>query len=283
MHPEPRKLGEMLVGAGLIAPGQLQEALRHQRIAGGRMGSNLVALGMVSEDTLMDFLAQKTGVPRLDVKNLDVPLNILERIPRRLAEQMNILPVGFKEPRSLILAMADPLDLNASDSARFASGLNIEPMVVSHSALRQAIHEQYRKLDPTPSRTAEMVVGLGTGTTPNTFGRDSLELIPTVAYGTPSRELPRDPFTGNEEFLGNHPNPFAHEVPRSMPEVRVIHDRAKAPEKVRNLETIPTRALVLGLIRLFQRRGILVEDELQRFITNLLESGELDEGPPERD
>jgi type IV pilus assembly protein PilB len=146
MPAETKKLGEMLVDAGLIDQGQLQSALRHQRIAGGRMGSNLVAMGMISEDALMDFLAAKTGVPRLDVKSLKVPPEVLRRIPRRLAEQFTLLPVAFKEPRSLVVAMADPSDLNAVDGARFASGLTIEPMVASHSALKHAIADLYTEL-----------------------------------------------------------------------------------------------------------------------------------------
>ena len=147
MPPEAKKLGVLLIEAGLITPAQLQETLRHQRISGGRLGSTLVAQGIINEDSLMDFLAKQTGVPRLDVKQLEVPAGILKRIPRRLAEQMTILPVGLKEPRSLVLAMADPLDLNAVDSARFASGMSIEPVVASHKALRQAIADNYGRLE----------------------------------------------------------------------------------------------------------------------------------------
>jgi hypothetical protein len=44
---------------------------------------------------------------------------------------------------------------------------------------------------------------------------------------------------------------------------------------VRRLESYQTRSLVLGLIRLFQRRGVIGEDELQRLLANLIESGEL--------
>ena len=147
MQGDTKKLGEMLVASGLITAGQLQEALRHQRITGGRMGSNLVAMGFISDDLLMDFLAQQTGVPRLDVRHLNLPHAVLERIPRRLAEQLVILPVAFKEPKSLVLAMADPSDLNAIDSARFASGMTIEPVVASHSALKLAIAEQYHRME----------------------------------------------------------------------------------------------------------------------------------------
>ena len=43
----------------------------------------------------------------------------------------------------------------------------------------------------------------------------------------------------------------------------------------RRLESFQTRTLVLGLIRMLQRRGILGEDELQRFLINLIDAGEL--------
>ena len=45
MQGQTKKLGEMLVEAGLLKPGQLQDALTHQRVAGGRMGGILAGLG----------------------------------------------------------------------------------------------------------------------------------------------------------------------------------------------------------------------------------------------
>lgn len=294
MHAETKKLGEMLVEADLISPAQLQEALRHQRIAGGRMGSNLVAMGLISEDLLMDFLAQQTGVPRLDVKNLDIPQALLERIPRRLAEQMVILPVAFKEPKSLVLAMADPSDLNAVDAARFASGMNIEPMVAAHSALKLAIADQYRRLETGPIPVALEVA-------PSKFApQESLSVpfeLPPLAFdhkgavvpGTAgAREYPKDPF-----FAGGAPKPaqkveapspfsfFADTAPPAPPapkptDSQIIHARSASSEHVQPIENYGTRALVLGLIKMLQRRGILGDDELQRFLANLIESGQID-------
>ena len=280
MHSETKKLGELLVDARLITPGQLAEALKYQRTAGGRMGSNLVAMGIISENSLMDFLAQQTGVPRLDVKHIDVSPTVLERIPRRLAEQMSILPVAVKEPRILVLAMADPSDLNAVDSARFASGLNIEPMVASHSALKLAIAEQYRKLE-----TANAGVTIEVSRNP---GEDN----PSLAFDFPTpglshetsvqRTIPRDPFF-NAPSEAQSPFSLFAEVPepglRADPS-RIIHARSAASEQVKPLESFQTRTLVLGLVKLLQRRGILGADELQRFVANLIEAGELTDAPP---
>jgi len=279
MHPETKKLGELLVESGLISPGQLQEALRYQKAAGGRMGSNLVAMGIISEDSLMDFLARQTGVPRLDVKHLEVQASVLERIPRRLAEQMTILPVSFKEPKSLVLAMADPSDLNAVDSARFASGLSIEPMVASHSALRLAIADQYRKLE-----SGTLGVTIEVSRTPMDESLPvNFELPPPMSM--PQKQapagFPRDPFFDGIPARPEQPSPFQFftetpEAPKPTDsQGLIIHARSAMSEQIQPVESYQTRTLVLGIVRLLQRRGILGADELQRFLNNLIEAGEI--------
>lgn len=290
MQPENKKIGEMLVEAELISLAQLQEALRHQRITGGRMGSNLVALGFISEDLLMDFLAQKTGVPRLDLRNLDVPVNVLQRIPKRLADQLNVLPVSFKEPKSLVLAMTDPSDLNAVDSARFASGMNIEPVVASYSSLKQAIAEQYRKLELPAAKSAEVgqPASLDEGLPVNfDLQASPLEVRSTHPPMT-SKDYGRDPFfaAGGQA----PPSPFSffasEELTEPAPDAlttpgvtstspMIIHARSTDGPQVPRLSSFQTRTLIMGLIKLLQRRGVLGDDELQRYISNLIESGEL--------
>ena len=292
MQPENKKIGEMLVEAGLISSAQLQEALRHQRITGGRMGSNLVALGFVSEDLLMDFLAQKTGVPRLDLKNLDIPVTVLQRIPKRLADQLNVLPVSIKEPKSLVLAMTDPSDLNAIDSARFASGMNIEPVVASYSSLKQAIAEQYRKLGVPAAKTVEVgqSASLEEGL-PVNFDQQASPLEVRSAHPpVNSKDYGRDPFFDSNNPVP--PNPFSffagEEPPELLPDVpttpgvalstpMIIHARSSDGPRVRRLDSFQTRTLVMGLIKLLQRRGVLGDDELQRYISNLIDAGELED------
>ncbi|OQA37443.1 MAG: bacteriophage N4 adsorption protein B [Acidobacteria bacterium ADurb.Bin340] len=293
MTQDTRKLGERLVDAELITSAQLQEALRHQRIAGGRMGSNLVALGFITEDVLMDFLAQQTGVPRVDLREVEISLEVLRRVPRRLAEQLNVMPLAVKEPKSLVLAMADPLDLNAIDSCRFASGLNIEPVVVSISQLKQFIPDLYRRVEAPGSGAIEV------GSIP----KDGLEVpfevppLPPASASAPvvvpgGAKYARDPFFDKTEALpvGGDSNPFSffsadpvETLDTSVPPAQllagqqpmVIHARTQSTQPARRIETFQTRTLVLGLIKMLQRRGILGDDELQRFIANLIEAGDL--------
>ncbi len=278
MQQQIKRLGELLVEGGLITPAQLQSAITHQKIARGRLGSNLVALGYISEEVLVDFLSKQTGVPKVDVRALEVPAQVLRLIPHRLADQFSVLPVSVREPKTLVLAMSDPSDLNAVDSARFASGLNVEPVVASHSSLRKAIGEHYRRMDTQTGILTVEVSGSGEETAlPVTFA-----MTPPTFPAPSSRNaaFPRDPFFGASAptqpldvdpfglFEKGAPAGGAHPLPD------LVHSRTHGPE-ARALESYQTRTLVLGLIKLFQRRGIIGQGELQRFLANLLETGEL--------
>jgi hypothetical protein len=281
MQQPTKRLGELLVEGGLITPSQLQSAVTHQKIARGRLGSNLVALGYISEEVLMDFLSRQTGVPQMDVRNIEVQDQILKLVPHRLADQFTVLPIGLKEPKSLVLAMSDPSDLNAIDSARFASGLSIEPVVASHSALRKAIVDLYRRLETTPTPTnLEEVLSAG-----------QKEGLPVPFTVTPAATRPATPAAGRgpgfppDPFFGT---PLAPTQPVNSDPFRLFEGPPPTPKAavpdpmtrtvggtVRPLESYQTRALVLGLIRLFQRRSIIGPDELQRLLANLVEAGEI--------
>ncbi|HJV48448.1 MAG TPA: hypothetical protein VJ505_07290 [Holophagaceae bacterium] len=311
MQAPTKRLGEMLVDAGLITPGQLQSAITHQKIAKGRLGSNLVALGFISEEILMDFLAQQTGTPRVDIRSVAPPMQLLRLIPQRMAEQFTMLPVSFKEPKSLVLAMSDPLDLNALDSARFASGMNVEPVVASHSALRQMIPQLYAKLDSSPN--APTVLEVGEGMLPDDGlpmpGFDlplpvKIPLMPAPlqvpsapqpasnwtpdpffdAIANPAPDYSSMPTTHLSDPFGLFEGaPQAPQAPtrpglQAAPPPGVVQSRT-LETSLRRLDSYDSRVLVMGLIKFLQRRGVANEGELERFIGNLVESGEIKETP----
>jgi hypothetical protein len=283
MQQPIKRLGEMLVEGGLITPAQLQSAITHQKIARGRLGSNLVALGYISEEVLMDFLSHQTGVPQMDVRQIDVLPQVLKLVPHRLADQFTVLPITTKEPKSLVLAMSDPSDLNAIDSVRFASGLHVEPVVASHSALRKAISDLYRRHD---SPSGALTVELGTDPGQEDALPVSFSLAPLpIPQPAPARSgaFPRDPFfdgvTAPTQPVNIDPFGFFESTPPKRPVAPaanpdLVHSRTAAPT-LRRLETYQTRSLVLGLIRLFQRRGVIGQDELQHLLANLIEAGEI--------
>ena len=65
------KLGEILVRENLVTPQQLREALDYQRTSGGRLGSNLVKLGIISDDVITAVLSRQYGVPSIYARDAE--------------------------------------------------------------------------------------------------------------------------------------------------------------------------------------------------------------------
>lgn len=63
--PRARLLGELLVERGIVSPPDVQKALAFQEQFGGRLGSILVRLGALSEETLLPVLSEQLGTPML--------------------------------------------------------------------------------------------------------------------------------------------------------------------------------------------------------------------------
>ncbi len=144
-----KKLGDVLKEAGLIDDFQLESALSYQRNWGGKLGSIMVELQFVKEQDLAKALADKLHLPYVDLFNPEIPGEIVSLIKADVARKYHVMPVR-KEEKSLVLAMSDPMDLEAMDSIRFATGCNIKPALAMVSEIEDAIkkyyeHEEVRK------------------------------------------------------------------------------------------------------------------------------------------
>jgi type IV pilus assembly protein PilB len=136
------KLGEILVRENLLTPHQLREALEFQREHGGRLGFNLVKMGMVSDDMITAVLSRQYGVPSVNLELFDVDESVIRLIPRDVADKYSVLPLS-RVGATLTLAMVDPTNVFAMDDIKFMTGLNIEPVVVSEASVQEAISRYY--------------------------------------------------------------------------------------------------------------------------------------------
>ena len=76
------KLGEILVRENLISPQHLREALDYQREHGGRLGFNLVKLGLVSDDMITAVLSRQYGIPSVNLELFQIDPQVLHDILR---------------------------------------------------------------------------------------------------------------------------------------------------------------------------------------------------------
>jgi type IV pilus assembly protein PilB len=136
------KLGEILVRENLISPQHLREALDYQREHGGRLGFNLVKLGLISDDMITAVLSRQYGIPSVNLDLFNIDPSVLSLIPQEVAQKHSVLPLS-RVGATLTLAMVDPTNVFAMDDVKFMTGLNVEPVVVAEGSVQQAIAKYY--------------------------------------------------------------------------------------------------------------------------------------------
>src|SRR5829696_3093126 len=151
------KLGEILVRENLVTPQQLREALDYQRASGGRLGANLVKLGIISDDVITAVLSRQYGVPSINLELFQIEDETIGLISQEVALKYTVLPIS-KVGATLTMAMADPTNVFAMDDIKFMTGLNVEPVIASEASIQTAIGKYYSS-----SKSIE-VVGVGLDT-----------------------------------------------------------------------------------------------------------------------
>ena len=138
----PVKLGELLLKENMVTPQQLQEALSHQKMNGGKLGKAFVSLGYVRDEEITSLLSRQYGVPSINLDHFEVDPTIIKIIPAETARKYQILPLS-RSGATLTIAMADPTNVFAMDDIKFMTGYNVEPVVASETSLEEAIEKYY--------------------------------------------------------------------------------------------------------------------------------------------
>src|SRR3989441_5612106 len=148
------RLGELLVRENLISLQELQRAQDEQKKAGGRIGYHLTKLGFIEESELTNFLSKQYGVPSINLKEFDIDGEVVRLVPKEVAEKHQCIPVN-RAGASLILAMSDPSNIYAIDDIKFLTGYNIEVVVASEQAIKEALEKYYAEKGPSYDEVME--------------------------------------------------------------------------------------------------------------------------------
>ncbi|MEO8216376.1 MAG: type IV-A pilus assembly ATPase PilB [Acidobacteriota bacterium] len=136
------RLGDLLEKAGLITEDQLKESLQAQKETGSKLGETLIQLGYVSEEDITECLSQQFGVPSINLAHFEIDPAVIKLIPADVSRKYTILPVN-KTGATITIAMADPTNVFAMDDVKFMTGYNVEPVVASELAIKNAIDNYY--------------------------------------------------------------------------------------------------------------------------------------------
>lgn len=138
MHP---RIGELLVQDGACSAAAVREALQHQVIFGGRVGTSLLEIEAVREEPLARALGRRHGCAYLCGAFRPEP-EAVRSLPREVADRCEVVPVQLSE-RHITVAAVDPSNLAALDEVAFATGRTVRALVAAEARVWALLRSEY--------------------------------------------------------------------------------------------------------------------------------------------
>jgi type IV pilus assembly protein PilB len=156
MATEHKRLGELLLESRLLDEKQLARAIEEQRRSGQMLGAAVLKLGFVRESDLLELLHRQLHLPVVDLEHTAPDEQALARIKEEQARKYLAIPIEI-EKRTLVVAMADPLNVAALEDLRFHAGMFIRPVLASPSQIAGAI-QRYYHLDNSMNEVIQSII-----------------------------------------------------------------------------------------------------------------------------
>lgn len=142
-----KRLGDLLLGAGVITQEQLEEALKKQKEAGNgqKLGMTLVDMGIMNDEIIAEALCHQMGLERVHLAGITIEDEVLALVDEKVLRKYMLLPYEFApdNPNVLRVAFSDPLDMIAMDDLSIITGMQIEIRVTTFKDVSQALDRFY--------------------------------------------------------------------------------------------------------------------------------------------
>ena len=139
-----KRLGELLVRAGVVSDSQLNDAMQVHRAVGHPLGRILVELGYASQSDVLAVVAKQMGLPYIDFGVRRPEPDAVAAVPKELALRYALMPVELDGQGRLVVAMADPQNVVALDDLRIATGYDVVAAISTKDDIAVAIEEFYK-------------------------------------------------------------------------------------------------------------------------------------------
>jgi type IV pilus assembly protein PilB len=176
------RLGERLLGAGLLTCDELETALLEQRAKGLKLGEVLTQLGFVNEEDLLPYLSQQMGLTWVRLREGIVDPQVVRLLPRAKAESIKAI-VLFRVRDVLTVAVAEPQNLKHLDEIERVTGYGVRPVLASKASIEKLIPRCYEDDFAVDAVTAD-VEATAVEVSPDAFEVD-LQNVQSLAEGSP--------------------------------------------------------------------------------------------------
>ena len=157
MAKEHKRLGDVLLDEKLITPQQLSDAVAEQRRTGQLLGATLIRLGSITEEIMLKHLQLQLGLPLVDLNDVVIDEAVLSLIKEDVAKKYVAMPVEIESRSTLVVAMADPLNVAALEDLRFHAGMFIKPVLARTLQIHESI-ERYYHIDNSMNEVIQNII-----------------------------------------------------------------------------------------------------------------------------
>ncbi|MBH1939779.1 Flp pilus assembly complex ATPase component TadA [Mobilitalea sibirica] len=144
-----KRLGDILIDAGVIDEQQLATALAQQKEKGQKLGETLIDLGYTTEVEIANALHRQLNCDFVVLSERRIEQDIIKLVGEEILRKHSVIPFEFKKgsPNVLRIAMSNPLDYIAIDDIAIVTNFQIEPAVATSHDIASAIDKYYGNIE----------------------------------------------------------------------------------------------------------------------------------------
>ena len=143
LFKQVKKFGDVLREYDLVSQEQLDTALKLQKTTGKRLGDALVSINALTPTQLAEMLAIQFDFQFVQLDRYQVQAEAIKLIPKNVAERLSVVPLEIEEDGTLVVTMADPLDLPSQDEIKMLTGHNLRVTISGRDDIKRNLHRIY--------------------------------------------------------------------------------------------------------------------------------------------
>lgn len=136
------RLGDILIEKRIITPKELEAAIEEHKKNKEFLGQTLIRMGLITERRMLQILAEQQGLSFVDLNDISISSEAVEKIPAKFAWHYKIIPISL-EGNVITIAVSNPFDMWAVDDLETNFGLRVEVALALSSDIIESIKKHY--------------------------------------------------------------------------------------------------------------------------------------------
>jgi type IV pilus assembly protein PilB len=139
---EAAVLTELIRERSLVSPEQMRELQEEHERTGKPLTQIIVDFGLMSEDQLLQAVAEHLNLEFLNLESIDLQQNVLRSMPSSVARMYGAVPVTL-QGNTITVAVLDPYNPQLVEELSFVLGKDVQLAVAPSKQIEEAIARYY--------------------------------------------------------------------------------------------------------------------------------------------